>query len=101
MNVYRRDSRLPSFLFDDETQDLQQELAVVRGDYDKAKKVCGLTVVLTRAINNRYVGSVFCTTLLLWWRYGQSGARRGQFDSRPTYTKSSYHNVKYECNVIV
>ena len=40
MDVCRRDSRLPSFLFDDETQDLQQELAVVRGDYDKAKKVC-------------------------------------------------------------
>jgi centrosomal protein CEP85 len=39
MEVYRRDSRLPSFLFDDETQDLQQELAVLRGDFDKAKKV--------------------------------------------------------------
>ena len=37
--VYRRDSRLPSFLFDDETQDLQQELSVMRSDYDKAKKV--------------------------------------------------------------
>lgn len=37
--VYRRDSRLPSFLFDDETQDLQQELSVLRSDYDKAKKV--------------------------------------------------------------
>ena len=39
METYRRDSHLPSFLFDDETQDLQQELAVLRGDYDKAKKV--------------------------------------------------------------
>ncbi|KAI0213998.1 hypothetical protein LSAT2_000910 [Lamellibrachia satsuma] len=37
--VYRRDSRLPSFLFDDETQDLQQELSVLRSDYDKAKKL--------------------------------------------------------------
>ena len=39
MESYRRDSHLPSFLFDDETQDLQQELAVLRGDYDQAKKV--------------------------------------------------------------